>query len=157
MKIENHFATPVPPQDTPDDSSFAGFGADNAGHRGIAGSPAFIIDLSAKAAQRADEEADEDAGPGKSAQSPAHRARALIEQFFESNAAEESPIKAFGYVVSQLAQGNTIEDIIASLSQDDETEEGDGEGAAVAASEPAPTLLDAFLEDTDESPTPTAV
>ncbi len=160
MKVENQFATPVPSRGAPDNNSSAGPGAGKADHRGIPGSAAFIIDLSAKAAATSEGAGDAvDASPGKSGQSTAHLARDLIAKFFESSAAEEAPFKAFGYVVSQLAQGTlSIEEIIASLTPDDETEgDGEGEGEGVAASEPAPNLLDTFLEDTEDNPTPSIV
>ena len=118
------------------------------------------------------EDNETSAGPGKSANSPAHRARSFIAQFQALNETQDSPFKSFGHIVSQLAQGRTFEEIFAPYSVQQEEDEGgdaaslstdnapalletvvEGEeedGALVVSGDPAPNLLETFLENEDE-------
>lgn len=139
----------------------------------ISGNPAFIIDLgpNAVAAVADGEEPDANTSrPGKSADSPAHRARAYLSQFLEQNGSQDSPFKSFGQFVSQLAQGRSIEEIFSafrapqqetdSTTESTETVSNDevdrGQNAPVVTGEPAPTLLETFLENEEDDGKPAA-
>lgn len=99
-----------------------------------------------------DEPDDPFAHPGKAAESPAHRARAFIAQFLALSDGHENPFKAFGQIVSQIAQGRTFEEIFPAPEREEAGDE------APAAIQPAPvgdpvddqatepTLLEIFAE-----------
>lgn len=132
------------------------------------GSPAFIIDLGPQAASagEGDEAGNAPAGPGKSAQSPAHRARAFIAQFLAQSEGNENPFKAFGQIVSQIARGRTFEEIFPTAGSEESAGSDTGsEAGAVPDStppaptddplanpttEPAPTLLEVFAQQENQ-------
>jgi len=170
MEIDGRHAAPPQRPEPPSHTQQPGRGTNPAQSSESVGNPAFIIDLGPNAVSGApDGEGTGDAytGPGKSTESPAHRARAYLSQFLAQNETQESPIKSFGHIVSQLAQGRPIGEIFSAFTvPQQDGEEGDGEtesGATetivegngeqetpVVAGNPVPTLLETFLENEEE-------
>ena len=132
------------------------------------GSPAFIIDLGPQAVSsgEGDEAGAGPAGPGKSAESPAHRARAFIAQFLALSEGNENPFKAFGQIVSQIARGRTFEQIFPATGSEESAGSDTGGEAGSApdstppvptddplanpTTEPAPTLLEVFAQQENQ-------